>query len=62
MDDLTQDERVMVISAVTFRIERLGDYKNAMTADKEKVEWADARIAKLLVINKKLEKQLEAGE
>ena len=55
MNELTPDEKVMMISVIDYRIEKLGDYKNAMTADNEKVDWAERFINKLKMIKEKLE-------
>ena len=55
MNELTPDEKGMMISVIDFRIEKLGEYKTAMTADNEKVDWAERFINKLKMIKEKLQ-------
>ena len=54
MNELTEDEKGMMIAVIDFRIEKLGDYKTAFTADNEKVDWAERFINKLKMIKEKL--------
>ncbi len=57
MEELTPEEKVMMIAVIDFRIEKLGDYifsQSGFTGDKEKVEWAQRFTNKIKIIKEKL--------